>query len=700
MTLGIAPLLSFVDEYTKYLQWQSTTEILRNPPKGSLSATVDLFGGMANIRERAAANLYQSQYDFDLDLDHLLGFANDGHLSIQPCSFVIPFINPISLVSLSKDGVSIPQIYTSTDGTLLASGNTDVSPVILINGVGTEVYLEELSENVGLQDPDARYNSMLANVPISRDGSPNPGGFSFFGTFPGVHEFNLTFANGTEASFPLSAGISTTVGDFTFQSGDELWKAVCDPASAKTEKRSIQDIKKKVKRADGDAKELPAPETYPKPTVKDPFNLLVGYLPDDSALKDVAVLTVPTFETSGDGLPDDQIKNFALEAQDFVHKAVAAGRSKIIIDVTNNGGGVVDSGFGLVSIFFPNMTIFSATRFRSVPATQFVIETINRVKNPRDSPLSNLGFFVPELIKPDQKSTFKSVNDFQGPFYATGVPSTAIVAENDFIETDSKTAPINIFGLGGGLNGTSPPFKPENIVILTDGQCSSTCTIFINHMIPYGVRVFASGGRPQNGPMQGIGGVKGSQVLDIATISAIYDEANGLVQNATDAKKPLFTDKEYAVFSGAIPTPLEKLPIRLNGGSFNFRNAFAPFNDQLPTHFIYQPADCRLFYTAEMLAKPELLWVNAANAAWAKGACAYASTSHKAIKAASTPSSGSVESAPTSTTAPKATSTAASDDHKTESSDDTAAPKKKKTQSPAHKALGLLLAMAEGLRPQ
>lgn len=361
------------------------------------------------------------------------------------------------------------QVWQTADGKLLAAGNKDVSPVILINGVGAEVYIEELSENVGLQDADARYNSMLANVPIGRDGTESGGGLSVFQSFPGVHEFNVTYGNGTLASYPLSTGIFTALGDFTFQTGEALWDAICDPASAKpSKKRSVEDIVKNIKRSDEAAQEQPAPKTYPKPVVKDPFNLLIGYFPDDAELKDVAVLTVPTFLTSGGGLPNDQIKNFALEAQDFVKRAIAAGKSRIIIDVTNNGGGVVDSGFGLVSIFFPNMTIFSATRFRSVPATQFIVETVSRVKNPSDKLLlTQFDFFVPELVQPDQKTTFKTTADFLGPFETFGVPSTAIVAANDFDETDPNTAPINIFGLGGGLNETEPPFKPENIVIVS-----------------------------------------------------------------------------------------------------------------------------------------------------------------------------------------------------------------------------------------
>ncbi|KAL6874317.1 hypothetical protein HDV57DRAFT_524103 [Trichoderma longibrachiatum] len=678
--------VSFVDEYRKYLEWQSTTEILRNPPPTAISATVDLFGGLANIRDRASANLYKSQYDFDTDLFHLLSFANDGHLAILPCSLVFNFQSPLRLASLSSDGIEVPRLYTLGDGKLLAQGNKDVSPVTLINGVGAEAFTEQLSEVQGLQDPDARYNHMLANVPIARDGSELSGAYGAFRTFPGAHEFNLTYANGTQQSLPLTAVIGQLDTDFTYQTGDELWDAACKPRPASSDDSS----QKKRAESSPSTKEKPAPETYPKPTVKDPFNLINGYLLDDKGLEDVAVLTVPTFETEDEasGIPINEIANFALEAQEFVQKAVAAGRSKIIIDVTNNGGGVVASGFGLVSVFFPNMTIFSATRIRSNPGYQFIVETISRFPGAGEDPgVAQSGFFVPGLVKPDQKSTFGSVEEYLGPYDVLGVPSTAIVAENNFIFTNETLNPINIFGQGGVLNGTTPPFAPENIVILTDGRCSSTCTIFVNHMIPYGVRVVTTGGRPQAGPMQGIGGVKGSQVLPLNQISGLFSDAQSLAQNASDSKKPLFTDKEMSVFSPHIPLPLEELPLRLTTASVNFRNAFSPFDDQTPTQFVYQAADCRLFYTAETLIKPETLWVNAADSIWGDGDCVFRSVPRKAIKSAGTKTDSS-----------KAATTSAVSSSTDEDETQTPAPKKKKTRAPAHKALGLLLAMAEGLR--
>lgn len=206
-------------------------------------------------------------------------------------------------------------------------------------------------------------------------------------------------------------------------------------------------------------------------------------------------------------------------------------------------------------------------------------------------------------------------------------------------------------------------------------------------MIPYGVRVVANGGRPQIGPMQGIGGVKGAQVQELSTLSAFYQFTNQVVQNATDAKKPLFTEKELDAFKDHIPLPLEQFPIRLTTGSVNYRNAFAPFNDEVPTHFIYQPADCRLFYTPATLISPEAKWANVADAIWGKGECAFS--------IAPPPPLLSTDNRPSSTSSSEPASTSSSEPAST-----VAAGVKQKTQSSAHKAVGLLLAMAEGLRPQ
>lgn len=212
-------------------------------------------------------------------------------------------------------------------------------------------------------------------------------------------------------------------------------------------------------------------------------------------------------------------------------------------------------------------------------------------------------------------------------------------------------------------------------------------------MIPYGVRVVSVGGRPHNGPMQAIGGVKGSQTLLLSDISGYYDTVNELVKNATNAKKPLFTDKELSVYKSAIPKPLTELPIRVKDGQVNFRNAYAPFNFDLPTQFIYQAADCRLFYTPKSLPQPETVWVNTADAIWNGGGdCVFTTAPRKPLIDINGPSN-TTSSKSTSTSKPTPTSTSAP-------SSATKGSGSKKSQGAAHKALGLLLAMAEGLKPQ
>lgn len=84
-----------------------------DPPPGYLSPPVDILGGLATIRNMSAANVYKSQYDFDIELFQLISSANDGHFAVFPCSMqLFLWQTDTALVSVSSDGVQIPKIYT------------------------------------------------------------------------------------------------------------------------------------------------------------------------------------------------------------------------------------------------------------------------------------------------------------------------------------------------------------------------------------------------------------------------------------------------------------------------------------------------------------------------------------------------------------------------------------------------------------
>ena len=117
------------------------------------------------------------------------------------------------------------------------------------------------------------------------------------------------------------------------------------------------------------------------------------------------------------------------------------------------------------------------------------------------------------------------------------------------------------------------------------------------------------GGRPQPGPIQGVGGIKGSEVLQ-------YSDILGAAQEA------LSTASAAQV---AILNRLTSLPIkRSSAAGVNVRDTILPdnLNDGLPAQFVREEADCRLFWTEDMITDVTAVWKAAANSAFNGAKCA------------------------------------------------------------------------------
>ena len=81
-------------------------------PPDYISTSVDLIGALEAI-EKAAHNFSNHLLDFDLKTNHLIFRANDGHLATGLCSQVLMhFEHGVSLVSVSEDGLWLPEFYT------------------------------------------------------------------------------------------------------------------------------------------------------------------------------------------------------------------------------------------------------------------------------------------------------------------------------------------------------------------------------------------------------------------------------------------------------------------------------------------------------------------------------------------------------------------------------------------------------------
>lgn len=146
---------------------------------------------------------------------------------------------------------------------------------------------------------------------------------------------------------------------------------------------------------------------------------------------------------------------------------------------------------------------------------------------------------------------------------------------------------------------TSPqPYAAEDIVVLTDSLCSSACALFMEMMHhEAGVRTVVAGGRPEYGPMQAPSGSRGAQLYTT-------DDLDGDIATAIEIN---------STASNFLPDRSEDVAIIY--ASFNLRDQIRS-SESTPLQFLYEAADCRIFYTSSTFYNFTNLWTYAANAIW------------------------------------------------------------------------------------
>jgi hypothetical protein len=165
---------------------------------------------------------------------------------------------------------------------------------------------------------------------------------------------------------------------------------------------------------------------------------------------------------------------------------------------------------------------------------------------------------------------------------------------------------ITMTGYGDRSNFTTQPFAAEDIIIVSDGLCGSTCALFVEFMsIQAGVKVVALGGRPQNGPMQPVGGTKGSRLLTADNLNTFSEY---LISSSE------FGSSDRREWTSILPGPF---PIIAGDATINFLDNIRDGDDGMtPTHFTNETANCRLWYTPEMVSDILVVWNMVADAAW------------------------------------------------------------------------------------
>lgn len=619
------PAISLINSLRTYLEFQSSKEYLRNPPSGYLLPSVDIDTELDGIQKKVENGTYASEYDMQVDIVALLTSAHDGHLAwLGDLFYSFPFARLAAgdLVAISTDGIETPQIYLASDLVQTDPKTGDrgpvtgyhASPITSIDGVDVVSFALTQSLVQSAQDPDGIWNGVF--------GSPYSTVASTFKSpifYPGPTT-NITFANGTTLTFPNSALVVIDLDGI--QTGSDAYSAFCPYAVTATEtSTSSATTSTSVATSTQAPPSSPTIPGFPYPVIKDSAGSVAGYYLNDTGFTDTAILQIRGFEPAGGSDPADYQSEFQTVVQKFLDASVKTGKRKLIIDLQGNGGGNIDLGTDTFAQLFPSMAPNSKSNMRDHlglwilgNAASANVSAFAATPDTSDEVLYEVAY-TPMAYQSVVSPNFTNFPDFQtyyGPNFMYDGKWTSFFQNNytDPNGSDFEGTGIIITGTNN-RTGFRQPYAAQDIVVLYDGYCASTCTVLSEYLKAFAnVQFIAIGGRPQTGPMQAIGGVKGVQIFPFSDfynkwVDLFQDPSNHWLKEANGTIWENFTYEPYL------------RTFELQGGGVNGRNHFR-INDETntPLQFVYEAADCRMWFTWEMLYDPVFLWNRVATMAF------------------------------------------------------------------------------------
>ncbi|CAD0107179.1 unnamed protein product [Aureobasidium uvarum] len=604
-----------------FLEFQSDLDYLADPTVGRIYPGIDLLAGLDELTSMLEDDTYENEYDFQMDVFKLFSAAYDGHLSYIPDIVDVFAFGRLQSEDLDDEGIA------------------DYFSLISINGQDVVAWLNSYaSQNGRSQDPDANYNQVFVNIPKVAYQAAETDYFAVSRFYQG-DDTVLTFANESTLDVMTRAqllsnktleGLTDGASFFDRFCSNNLTEMILAQANA-TGTAPLQTATNVTRvpyesiSTEGVAPPHPA---YPSPIAISSDKSVAGYLSETNS--DLAILSVPSFSTTS-----------PVEFENVVRQLLATAsetkRTKLVIDLRGNGGGTIFLAYDLFRQLFPTEVPYGAGNYRASELHNFT----GRVASEN---IDALGAAYPELVKSGvdgvvlnsfnyrepltvDNEQFTSWEEFFGPQETDRGSFTSL---NRFNLTDISATTIPILGYADG-NTTQPrTFAPEDIVLLHDGTCASTCAIFSELMSSQmSISSIAAGGRPQKAPMQAVGGVKGSQVQGMFILSTI-------VSAVLAAAPPIEQLAFISTFGTSILTATNKALSRASFGgtllvkaSVNFRNDIRRGDvDKTPLQYVYQAADCRFFYTATMYVDQAAVWDKAYDATWGSMQCVEGSTSH------------------------------------------------------------------------
>ncbi len=626
-----------VSYYKDFLQFQSTLAYLKDPPPSYQQPSIDVLASLDALEGQVQAGAFKTEYDFEVALQTVIYALHDAHVSLSAGILsIFAFGSPLRIVSVSSNGIELPKIFIPDDLIEAAQNNVTWTPsaVSSINGQDPTEFLTRFAatNSPGTIEPNADWNQLMSNPAgdVLFELSAFEGSTIFY---PGAN-ISFVFENGTTYDdLPWLAGYTDNVDSSTpaLSSGQDLYDyfvlgiiptdipaaASSTSSAAATSTLAAAATSSTDSSSDDGTTVTPTPTPsasatpsswsyapFPSnPVVAQPNlgldngGVVSGYFLNDGI---TAVLSIPSFEVTGEA-----VMSFSTTIGDFIRQTRAAGLTRIIIDLQRNFGGSDILAIDAFKQFFPSIDAFNGARLRAndfgdaLGNTFTTYYTTQQINESFYEALSADVWVAPVYLNADTGANFTSWPEFFGPHPDHGDLFTTVQRDNlssiifdQNASDDSDTSSgIVIYGYGN-RSATSPqPFAADQIILLSDALCSSSCATFVELMHHQGgARTVVAGGRPELGSMQFASGSRGAQTYYNVDLDADIEVAQILNSSITP-----------------LPQDSSDIDFYINYAQFNIKDSIRK-GENFPLQFGYEAADCRIFYTTWTVYNFENLW--------------------------------------------------------------------------------------------
>jgi len=566
---------------------------LNSPPPFQESTT--------NIRadiSRINSTTYKTDYDFNRAVYDFTTQLNDGHTRWFPnCYTSFQNLLPAPVVTLEENGVQ--NVFVAPDSvefvSLLGTNFTDYfeqlgfnwqrlagAKVLEIEGIDAYAWADHVAstQSGNYLDHGVRVNSAFSSYRISDTDFSQRFGDIAGPQFPDQNTLTMKLipVNSTKAETVSVPFFANYVGaSFTDQAS--FWEANCaandetngvdlrssgfTAAKRSTPKRArAAIIDSSLKNAVG----LPGPFLPTAPPVNGSTGVIKSFILPDNI---TGVMFVGSFE--GDFV------QFQTDTLAAVRQFQASGVKRLLIDLTNNGGGFVCLGQFLhqflagSQIGYPG---FQSTS-RANPLAQKIVAADIALGN-----TDQITFYSPD--------NWAFLNDTQQPL-TFNYNDPAVIRKTNGVADPTSQRFHDICTPFSVPIPETPPFDLKNVAIVGNANCASTCAMFSTLMFErHQTKTAIFGGKP--GEVLQYKGMAGNQVLE-------------------------WTDLDTEIkTAGLQDDPLAPPELIVNANMrHNWRTAWSFLNEQIPIAYESELPQSRFAYTKDTYNNPQNLWTFAAS---------------------------------------------------------------------------------------